>query len=379
MRRAILLAAAPLLASASQPDPLAVDRGRLAAARRAADAAADRAAALERVAAAERDAARRIARRRLALVARIDRAEADLVAARARVAVLDELARRQRTRLDAGQRPAGQLIGALAAFARRPALVAVAQPGSVDDLVHVRAVLGSTLPVIRSRTAALRAELAETRALRTRRALAAGALEDAQATLIRERQTLAALEARHGARATALGRNALSQSDRAIALGEAARDIVDRMAQSGSRQEVLADLSRLPGPPAIEETQTAAAPVYQRPVPGRLVTGFGELSAAGVRARGLTFAVAPGELVRAPAAGRIVFARPLRGYGIVVMIDHGAGWTSVLTGLAGTPMTRGEQVRAGDPVGAATAGQDAAVTIELYRNGRAVDAAAMIG
>ena len=36
----------------------------------------------------------------------------------------------------------------------------------------------------------------------------------------------------------------------------------------------------------------------------------------------------------APAAGRIAYAGPFRGYGTIVIIDHGGGWTSLISGLA---------------------------------------------
>ena len=57
------------------------------------------------------------------------------------------------------QGPIARLLAALQSLARRPAMLAVAQPGSVDDLVHVRAVLGSVTAGDRARTAAIRAEL----------------------------------------------------------------------------------------------------------------------------------------------------------------------------------------------------------------------------
>ena len=379
MTRWLALVAALALGSSVAAAPvLDAERRRLAEAKAASAAAKARAAQLQQDADAERDAQRRAERQRAAIEERILAGEADLAAAKARVAVVAALVGRQRAALAARQRPVERLLAALQSFARRPAVVVVAQPGTVGDLVHIRAVLGSTIPMIRTRTAALRGELAESRRLRRDVSLAADALAAARERLEGEREALAALGERHGARAIALGRDALDQSDRAIAMGEAARDIVDRIATAETRGEVLARLQRLPGPPGGPQAP-AGASAYRLPVTGRLVTGLGELAASGARARGLTFAVVASAPVRAPAAGTVRFARRFRSYGTVVILDHGAGWTSVVTGLAHTPLRRSEQVRAGQQLGTAGPGDDPTITVELYRRGRPMDIAALVG
>jgi septal ring factor EnvC (AmiA/AmiB activator) len=118
--------------------------------------------------------------------------------------------------------------------------------------------------------------------------------------------------------------------------------------------------------------------VYRLPVAGRLITGFGTVSEAGVRSRGLTFAVAPGAAVVAPAAGVVRYAQAFRGYGGTVIVDHGAGWTSVLTGLGTLAVRPGGRVRAGAAIGTARRGERRQVTVELRRRGEPVDAAPLI-
>ncbi|MGI4733161.1 MAG: murein hydrolase activator EnvC family protein [Janthinobacterium lividum] len=359
---------------------IASQRRRLIDARTAAAAAAAHAAATRRIADAEADAAAHARAQKLAVAAQVDAAQADLATAQARVALVARLLDRQRARLAVEQAPVSRLLGALASLARRPALAGIAQPGSVDDLVHLRAVLGSAVPVIRARTVAVRAQLARTRRLEGDAALAAASLRESRTALARRRTELAMLEARHGGRADALARVALAQGDQAIALGEEARDIVDRIAQSGGRQATLAELATLPDPAIPVATAGEAVPpvAYRLPVAGRLLTGFGELSAAGVRARGLTLAAVPGARVIAPAGGRVAYAGRFRGYGPIVILDHGAGWTSLVTGLGTLAVTRGETVATGAAIGRAPAGDEPQVTVELRRRGRPVDLAALL-
>lgn len=378
MKRALaflLLLAGPGAVAAQ--DKLSADRRELARAKAASAEAAARSAALARAAAVERDAAEKARTEELAVATRVRRAEADLAAAEARVRIVDALLAERRRDLAERQAPVARMLGALGTMARQPSIATVARPGSLDDLVHLRAVLGSVTPVVRARTAALRRELVETRRLRADAGVAAGALAQSRAALVRERQSYANLVASHAGRADSLRRRALAQSDQAIALGETARDLVDRMDQASDAAATARALAALTGPPGTASADSAV-PAYRLPVTGRLLTGFGEVSRDGVRARGLTFAVAPGAGVTAPAAGRVAFARRFRGYGVVVILDHGGGWRSALTALAAASVRAGAQVAAGDRVGIAGRGSAPTVTVELYRRGRPVDIAALI-
>ncbi|NYD88330.1 septal ring factor EnvC (AmiA/AmiB activator) [Sphingomonas melonis] len=382
--RAALCLALLALVLPAQGQTLPDQRQRLAAARRDAALATARASDLARDAAAERDAADKARAEEAALAARVTVAEANLAAARARQAIAAQLLADQQGRLAAQQAPVARLLAALTALARRPALVTIAQPGSVDDLVHVRAVLGGALPVVRARTDAVRQAIAATRSLQADAAQAAAALRQSRIRLEADRTALARLEADHRRRSQALGRNAMSESDRALALGERARDLIDSLDAGAIASATATELAALPGPLPRPLAAGSVAPpplhgVYRLPVRGRLVTGLDELSDSGVRARGLTFAVAPNAAVRAPAGGIVRYARAFRGYRGIVIIDHGDGWTSLVTGLAAPQVRVGQRVAAGAPLGRAATGEEPQVTVELRRRGRPMDIAALLG
>ena len=386
MKRAFTILSCCLLIghAAAQVPTVGERRTSLAEAKRAAAIAAARADRLLAEAAREQGAAARAAADERALAARVAASAADLAAAGARAALIDRLIAAQRARLAEQQAPVARLLAALQSYAARPAIVAAVQPGSVDDLVHVRAVLGGTLPVIEARTERVRAELAKTRALRTGAVLASRALRKGRARLEADRVSLAALEAKHRGRAAVLGRDALSESDRALAMGERARDLVDQLVAEDAGVATVADLARLPGPigrPLASGSVPPPAPhgVYRLPVRGRVVTGFGELADAGYRARGVTLAVVAGAPVMAPAAGTVRYARPFRGFGAIVVIDHGGGWTSLVAGLGSASVRAGDRVAGGQPIGSAARGEEPTVTVELRRRGRPVDVAALIG
>ncbi|QNQ09455.1 murein hydrolase activator EnvC family protein [Sphingomonas alpina] len=385
------IAGVAALALAAQSLPAQDQRQRLAEAKAQSEAAAQRSARLEAQAAHEQDQARQAQAQEAAVAARIQQAEADIAAGQARIEIIRRQLAQQRARLAQRQGPVVRLVAALQSLARRPALISIVQPGSVGDIVHVRAVLSSTLPVIHARTADVRADLARSRRLQASAALATQALAGSRARLEEQRLALTRLEAEHRLRSRALGRDALFESDRAIALGERARDIVDLMGQLGNQAAVRESLESLPGPlprpprpgevasPVDTVSWSHASPPYRLPVVGKIVTGLGELSDAGVRSRGLTIAAAADATVVAPAAGRVAYAGIFRGYGTIVILDHGAGWTSLVSGLGSASVRVGESVSQGAPIGRAIRGDDPRVTVELRRKGRAVDMTPLIG
>lgn len=382
-------APAPILGAGGTT--LSQEQAALKAARAQSEQARERSERLEQQASAARDEAEQARRRAAAMAARIQQAEADIQAAQARIAIIARLQRAQAARLAARQEPVVRLTAALQMMARRPLALALVQPGTVSDAVHMRAVLGQVLPVIRERTAGLRAELERSRALRDTAEQAAGSLAQSQADLRDRQAALQTLEARKRLAERDLRANAGLESERALALGERARDIVDLMDRLEEAGDLREELAQLPGPvprPARPDLATAPAPTRQRsaggppayrmPVMGQLVTGMGEMSDSGVRSRGLTIVTQGGALAVAPTAGRVVFAGPYRGYGQIVILDHGGGWTTLITGLSRLNAAVGDTVRQGDPIGTAGPGRPS-ITIELRRNGRPVDIVPLVG
>ena len=383
MMRAAAVALA-LTAAAASAQTIADQRQALAQARTARAAALDRADRLDRAAAAATGEAARIAAAAAAVAARIQSAEAGVDAAEAQIALVERLRAAQRARLAERQGPTIRLAAALQTMARRPSALALLQPGSISDLVHVHAVLASVLPVVRSRTAGLRADIDRGRQLRLAADSALEQRRTAQSDLLGQRQRLAVLEAQKRQVASRFASTAMVEQDRAIAMGEQARDITDLIGRIDDAASVRARLESLPGPilrpaqpglapSAVNEAIAAPRiPAYRLPVVGQIVTGLGEVSATGVRARGLTIATRPGAQVVAPTSGRIAYAGPFRGYGQIVVIDHGRGWTTLLTSLATLDVRVGDQLVQGAPVG--RAGSDRpTITVELRRQGMPVD------
>lgn len=325
-----------------------------------------------------------------ALAARIQETEADIRAGQARIAIITQLQSAQAARLAVKQQPMARLTAALQTMARRPSVLALLQPGTISETVHVRAVLATVQPVIDARTAGLRADLARSRELRGMAEQAARAMQDSRTKLTVQQGQLRRLEAEKRLAARGLSSNATMESDRAMAMGEKARDIVDLMARLEQAGDVRERLATLPGPEVRPAQPGSAAdpaadnlidgsrpPAYRLPVTGAVVTGMGEISDSGVRARGLTIAVQPVAQIIAPASGHVAFAGYYRGFGQILILDHGQGWTTLLTNIGRLSVSTGQALEQGDPVGT-TAPNSANITIELRRRGRPVDILALM-
>lgn len=345
---------------------------------------------LETTADALVEAADKAAQDARAMAARVQESEADIRAAEARINLVAALQRQQRARLAVRQEPMVRLTGALQMLSRRPVSLSLIQPGSVRDMVHVRAVMDTAMPHVARQTAGLRAEVARGKRLRSQAEQAANLLRTSRDKLETRRTQLAAIETQRRVAARDATSTARLEEGRAMALSEEARDITDlmgRMEAGADRRESLAALEGpvlRPGDPGQEVAARETAftprsqPAYRLPVIGDVAAGLGETSDSGYRARGLSIVPVSGAQVVAPADGRIAFAGPYRGFGNILIIEHGGGWTSLITGLGDLDAQVGDMVDQGAPV-ANAADDDPLVTIELRRAGRPIDIIPLLG
>lgn len=373
----------------------------LVRATRASREAESRAARFTAQAEAASEAATRTAREAAALAAQIQQAEADIAVARARLTIARSQRAELSARLAAKRAPTARLAAALQTAARRPLALSALQPGSLEDVVHVRAVMSSAVPQIAQRTASLKRDLDRGRALEAQTARAIAQLQDGESALRQRRTALAAIEQRQRVASRSARGSALREAERALALGEEARDLDGLIDTLGDIAALRSDLAALPGPVlrppglltqpatgaiATPEPVPAPAPTprpfgiasapgprdWQLPAQGRIILGFGARRTSGLPSTGLTLAPPADAQVVAPARGRVAFAGPYRGFARIVIIEHDGGWTSLVTGLAKVDVGVGDQVIGGSPLGRASGGAQP-LTIELRQRGKPIN------
>src|SRR6476659_3818617 len=177
-------------------------------------------APLQAAAAKAQTEAARLHAEQAAAAQAIQAAEARISAANARLQLASAFVAAHRRRLAAEQQPVSSLLAGLATMARQPPLLVLANPQGTDELVKVRLLLDSTLPVIRSRTATLSAQLARGQRLREAAGAAKAELAKSRENLVARRQRFAALEQKAVKQALTASGQALSAGDLSIAAGE---------------------------------------------------------------------------------------------------------------------------------------------------------------
>lgn len=117
-----------------------------------------------------------------------------------------------------------------------------------------------------------------------------------------------------------------------------------------------------------------------RPVNGRVTASYGQARDAAGRSQwqGIQLAAAEGTEVVACAEGRVVFADWLRGYGNLIIINHGKGYLSVYGNNESLFKNVGDYVKQGETistVGSSGGNSEPGLYFELRHNGKPINPA----
>lgn len=108
------------------------------------------------------------------------------------------------------------------------------------------------------------------------------------------------------------------------------------------------------------------------PARGRIITKYGEQKTKGVSTKGITVATRIQAQVVSPFDGTVIFAGPFRGYGEMIIIEHGGGYLSLLAGLGSIDAELGQMLLAGEPIGRMPM-ENAELYVEIRKNNHPID------
>jgi septal ring factor EnvC (AmiA/AmiB activator) len=141
-----------------------------------------------------------------------------------------------------------------------------------------------------------------------------------------------------------------------------AEDIGEGEATGESEDPALASLT----PGALERPDTVRAfpqgdaiPLLIMPVRGQLVLAYGQRAiGADSVSKGISIQTRTRAQVVAPYDGQIVYAGEFRGYGQILIIEHGGRYHTLLAGLERIDAGAGQWILAGEPIGVMGSSQE---------------------
>lgn len=173
-------------------------------------------------------------------------------------------------------------------------------------------------------------------------------------------QDLSALRAQQLEQQQALQATRAERRQLLTQLNEKVRDRsqeIERLKQDEERiarlvHALRVEIARAPLPePQIDKPNSRAR--WRMPVQGRITARFGAPKQVGdLRWRGIFLATSEGQEVKAVTRGRVVYADWLRGFGLLLVVDHGSGIMTLYGHNQSLYKTVGDRVEAGETLAA---------------------------
>lgn len=346
---------------------------------------------------------------------RVHDQEASVAGVEAELNKLERSAKLKEQKLRERQRQFSGVMMALSRIARFPSEALIAQPIPPEDTVRSAILLRAAVPTIEDRANALKAELDELGAARRKvddqRQVLLAAVEGLRAEELRIegiRKKKAALRAE----AISKSRAAQSKARKLAKEAKSLRDLVSKLnkaqeeakrkaeaearAAEEARKRVAQKALELKKPKEdaaqvakVEPAKLAPADIsllggiekiskargkLPYPAIGQIVGRYGQQLDGGLTSKGLSLETRDGARVIAPFSGKVVFSGPFRGYGQLLIIDHGEGYHSLLAGLGRIDTLMNQDVVAGEPVAIMGGdGEEPVLYVEFRRNNQPIN------
>jgi len=192
------------------------------------------------------------------------------------------------------------------------------------------------------------------------------------AALIAQQRKAEEEEAKRRARAKA------EQKEKLAAKGRSADKSAERPEAGPAKAVSKAAPESEPEPPPANDGSGFASlkGKLKSPVKGELVASFGARRADGPNWKGLFIKAAEGAEVKVIAAGEIIFADWMRGFGNLLVVDHGGQYMTIYGNNQSLLKRPGDRLKAGEviaTVGNSGGNEQSGLYFEMRYQGRAID------
>ena len=275
-------------------------------------------------------------------------------------------------RLDVRKVQRMHVLAALQSLAFKPTEALLAQPLAPQDTLRSALLLREAVPRLEFSTEGLRKDLNRIASLTTAIRAQYAQIKTMAKRLDDKRRDMNKLIEKKSQLQTAFSSESSRAKDRAESLAKQAGDLKELLAklEADSRRITLGKKQEIP-----TGAFMSAKGHIPYPVKGNIIKKFGELTETGITSKGITIATRANAQVISPYDGTVLFAGPFRGYGQLIIIEHGDGYHTLLAGIGRLDTSVGQSLLAGEPVGIMVAETKPTLYIELRKNGQPINPA----
>ena len=241
-------------------------------------------------------------------------------------------------------------LAALQRLSQRPPEYIIMRPAEAVETVRSASLLTTALPEIEKKTEVMRQDLAELNQMKETLLSEQDNHRVALVNLLGQTKELERLQKEKQNLFSGFLEDAGQEEARRKAFAKSAKDmrsLIDKLEE---------ELKRAGPPlfPTLPIPEGASFSKAKGPLPyparGNVIRRFGSKIAVGT-AKGISILSRTGARVIAPFDGRVIFAGKFRTYGNLLIIAHGDGYHTLLSGLNKIDTIVGQWVLAGEPVG----------------------------
>ncbi|MFP6710796.1 MAG: peptidoglycan DD-metalloendopeptidase family protein [Rhodospirillales bacterium] len=340
---------------------------------------------------------------RVAIAKSVQNLEQRLFKLEAEIDDLNQAETEKRKLLESRRGQFANVLMALQRISRLPPEAVIAYPAGAADLIRTAILLRSAVPQIEGQAARLREDLIALAATRELIAKRKSQLDIASLDLRGKRAILDGLiRIKAAIRERTLSERREATQRIAALTGQAKnlRDLFENFEQElkkkltekkkkKQKQQLDGQKAKNSSPSSTPRKIVRLAPptnlksfalsrgTLRYPAIGPIKGRYGEPLRRGVTRKGLTIETRSSAQVVAPHDGKVVFAGNFRGYGQLLIIDHGEGYHSLLAGMSRIDGIIGQYLLSGEPVGVMGSPKDGkpSLYIELRRNSQPINPA----
>lgn len=296
-----------------------------------------------------------------------------------------------------------ETLAALQNLALRPSEAVLVQPLSPVEVMRSSILLRGSVHSLESRASSIRQSIEDISNQKAQIALRLQDLEKDNKKLAMQQEGMKKLSQQKSTMYSQISSQSEEAKKKADMLASQAHNLRDLLEKLEKQKEIarrqMAEKARLVreqaaaklheeshGLEAINEYENSSQTLEQpaagfskakgrlsRPARGPLVTAFHSELSKGVYSNGIDIKTAAKAQVIAPYDGTVIYAGPFKNFANLVIIDHGEGYTSLLSGLGETDTEVGQTLLAGEPVGTMPADAGSKLHIEIRKNNHPVN------